>query len=79
VAVKYSYDKKEGFLENKIDPFREFQILKKELEKEKLKNSLKRIATDIKTAEEEKDDEALDLLMEEFTKISKKIEKNETE
>jgi DNA primase len=74
ISVRYSYDGKEGFIENKIEPFYEYQILKKELEKERAKILLKKIASDIKIAEEEKDEEALKILMEEFSKISREIE-----
>jgi hypothetical protein len=74
ISVKYSYDGKEGFMENKIEPFYEYQVLKKELEKERAKALLKKIASDIKIAEEEKDEEALRILMGEFSKISREIE-----
>jgi hypothetical protein len=61
-------------MENKIEPFYEYQVLKKELEKERAKALLKKIASDIKIAEEEKDEEALRILMGEFSKISREIE-----
>jgi DNA primase len=76
ISVKYSYDGKEGFMENKIEPFCEYQVLRKELEKEKAKVLLKKIASDIKIAEEEKDEEALRILMKEFSKISREVEKS---
>ena len=79
VTTKYSYDQKEGFLENEIDPFKEYDILVKEIHKERLKATLIKIAKDIKRAEEEKDEEALKLLMEEFSRASKQLEEYETE
>lgn len=77
VVTKYSYDKEEGFLENEIDPFQECQLLLEEISRERARESLKKIAWDIKRAEREKDNEALEILMKEFTKMSRQFDKEE--
>jgi DNA primase len=71
LEVKYYYDEKEGFIEREIDPAREWDHLVGELLKELKKEKIEKIIWDIKKAEEQNDEEALALLLEQFSKLSK--------
>lgn len=74
IGVKYNYDEKDGFIENKIDPLEEKEVIRNELEKVQKKELLQKITWDIKKAEEEGDDEASKLLSEEFNRLSREVE-----
>lgn len=70
--IRYNYDSRQGFVENDLDPLIEWDSLCKELQKEYKRKKLNEIIWDIKKAEKEGDEEALKILMQEFSKISKK-------
>ncbi len=76
-AVKYSFDEKEGFTENEIDSQKEWKILVEEVEKARNKEALKKIAWDIKRAQEVGDEETEDLLLQEFQRLSSEKSGNE--
>ena len=74
IGVKYNYDEKDGFIENKISPLEEKEVIRDEIEKARTKELLQKITWDIKKAEEDGDDEASKLLSEEFDRLSREIE-----
>lgn len=74
IGIKYNYDEKGGFIENKINPLEETEVIKNEIEKARKKELLKKITWDIKKAEEGGDDEASKLLSKEFDRLSKEIQ-----
>lgn len=74
LAVKYYYDEKEGFVENKINPYKEWQVTVEEIEKEGKREKLKKISWDIKRASQLQDEQALKVLLEEFSELSTEIE-----
>ncbi|MDA3815114.1 MAG: DNA primase [Patescibacteria group bacterium] len=69
-AVCYSFDKKEGFIENEIDFQKECKMLIDEITKEKNRRKLKKITWDIKRAQELGDEDTEDLLLREFQSLS---------
>jgi hypothetical protein len=73
-CVKYEYDSGRGFLEMEIDPLAEWDSIVKELSRERKKRQLKEIVWDIKRAEEEGDEEGLNFLMENFSKLSRETQ-----
>jgi len=74
VQVGYVYDK-EGVKESDIDPVQEWKDVLMQLGTVKKESELSDVMKDLKTAEEKDDDETINLLMKEFTKISKELEK----
>jgi DNA primase len=70
MAVKFYYDEKEGFLETHSEPVVEWKTAWEELEKIMKKELLVKLAHDIRKAEEAGDEQALQLLMEEFSRLS---------
>lgn len=69
-VVRFHYDEKEGFVENDIDPEKEWGHLVVQLKEESRKENIKKIAQDIKRAERENDEEALKTLMENLKELS---------
>ena len=72
--INYIYSK-EGLEESKIDPDFDWKETCKKIKLFRKKEVLANIIKDIKTAEERDDEESLDFLIEEFSKISKDLEK----
>ncbi len=72
--VSYNYNQDE-IQESEINPIKEWDEVLKELKLIKKEEELSYIIKDIKTAEDKDDEENLDLLMEEFSKISNELEK----
>lgn len=70
VSIKYRYDEKQGFVENEIDSLSEWEIICSEIEKERKKEKMRKIGLDIKRAQQEGDDEAIELLLGEFNKYT---------
>ncbi len=72
--IDYVYNA-EGLEQNQIDPVLDWKEVCKQLKLFRKEEALANIIKDIKTAEENEDEEGLDFLMEEFSKISKDLEK----
>lgn len=79
LSVKYAYDPNEGFYENDVDPRKEWDLVLAELEKEKRRDLLNKIAFDLKRAEEEGDKEAVNILTKEFSNLCKEEKQREEE
>ena len=73
MQTKYSFNQDE-IKEKEVDPKKEWQDIYKKLQIMRKEEQLGNIIKDIKTAEEQEDEDSLNLLMEEFSKISKKLE-----
>ncbi|MDZ7611345.1 MAG: DNA primase [Candidatus Moranbacteria bacterium] len=73
VQVKYGYDDKTGFMELEVDPEKEWEHIKKELAGEIKRKQLRDIVWDIKRAEEDGDEESLQILMDNFSKLSREL------
>ena len=74
MQTKYTFNQDE-IKEKELDFKKEWQDINKKLQIIKKEEQLSNIIKDIKIAEEQDDEESLNLLMEEFSKISKKLEK----
>lgn len=72
--ISYNYNQ-EGVQENEINPVKDWEEVFKELKIIRKEGELSDIIKDIKTAEDNDDEENLDALMEEFSKISNQLEK----
>ncbi len=72
--INYIYNE-EGLEENKIEPVSDWQDTCEKLLLLRKEEALADLVKDIKTAEEKDDEESLKFLMEEFSKVSKEIEK----
>jgi DNA primase len=73
MQTKYTFNQDE-IKEKELNFKKEWQDINKKLQIIKKEEQLGNIIKDIKTAENQEDEESLDLLMEEFSKISKKLE-----
>lgn len=71
--VNFAYDK-EGLEEREVDPIRDWEDICKKINLIRKEETLANIIKDIKVAEEKDDEESLNVLMEEFSKVSKKLE-----
>ena len=69
-SVRYSFDEKEGFVENEVEFQKEANLLINEIRYEKNKELLRKIEWDIKKAQETGDEETEDLLLKEFQRIT---------
>lgn len=69
IAVKYYYDNKEGFVENKLDPIKEWDLTVREIEKEKYREDIVRLKNDIARAEEQGDDDSIRILLNELNQL----------
>jgi DNA primase len=70
--IKYTYNE-DGVQESEINPTRDWESVLKKLKILRSEEDLSDIIKDIKKAEENEDEEILDSLMEDFSKISKKL------
>jgi len=71
--VNFAYDK-EGLEEREVDPIRDWEDICKKINLIRKEETLANIIKDIKVAEEKDDEESLNVLMEEFSKVTKKLE-----
>ncbi len=71
--IKYIYNE-DGVQESEINPIKDWRDVCKKLTILRKEEDLSDIIKDIKKAEDKEDEEALDSLMEEFSKVSKELE-----
>lgn len=72
LRIKYSHDRIQGFIENEIDPKKEWTNVAASIEAESIDRKLNLIKKDIQKAEELDDDVSAEILQQEWTTLAKR-------
>lgn len=72
LRIKYSHDRIQGFIENEIDPKKEWTNVAASIETESIDRKLNLIKKDIQKAEELDDDVSAEILQQEWTTLAKR-------